>query len=71
MLENRPFDLKGPAKLTEIRQKINELECKRNIDQVQFDNLCVNIYVNAKIDDKCIEKLNTILSDYEVKIYGQ
>ncbi len=69
MLQNRPFALKGPTKLTEIREKIATLEFKSSIDQVQFENLTANVYLNNKLDEGCIDILKNILSDYEVKIY--
>lgn len=69
MLQNRPFALKGPTKLTEIREKIRELEFKSDIDQVQFENLTANVYLKNRLDENCINKLKEILNDYEVKIY--
>lgn len=69
MLQNRPFALKGPTKLTEIREKIRELDFKSSIDQVQFENLIANVYLKNRLDERCINKLKEILSDYEVKIY--
>lgn len=69
MLQNRPFALKGPTKLTEIRQKISTLDFKNNIDQIQFENFTVNIYLNAKLNNRCIDILKNIMTDYQVKIY--
>jgi hypothetical protein len=69
MLENRPFALKGPTKLTEIKEKIKQLDFKSSIDQVQFENLTANIYLKKKLESWRIDKLKEILSDYKVKIY--
>lgn len=69
MLQNRPFALKGPTQLTEIREKIKRLEFKSSIDQVQFENLTANVYLNDKLNERCIDILKDILCDYEVKIY--
>lgn len=70
MLENRPFALKGPTQLTEIRQQIKELTFKNKIDQVQFENLDVNLYINGILDEPEKEILKNILKDYKVKYYG-
>ena len=69
MLENRPFALKGPAKLTKIRQQIKELDFKNQINQIQFGNLSVNVYNDSELSTKQKDILNNILKDYEVKYY--
>lgn len=70
MLENRPFALKGPTKLTEIKQQIGVLEYKNKINQVQFENLQVNIYLNQSLTANEDSILKQILKDYKVNIYG-
>lgn len=69
MLENRPFALKGPTKLINIKKQISILAFKNKINQVQFDNLNVNLYVNKKLEDDEINILQDILKDYKIKIY--
>jgi hypothetical protein len=68
MLENRPFALKGPTKLTDIKKQIANLSCKNKINQVQFDNLNVNLYINQKLEIDELTILQEILKDYTVKI---
>lgn len=70
MLQNRPFALKGPTKLTIIKEQISELSFKSSIDQIQFEGLEANIYLNGKIDDIGVNKITEILKDYTVKFYG-
>ena len=70
MLQNRPFALKGPTRLTEIRQQISRLDFKGKIDQVQFDGLFVNVHLNERLDEESINKIKEILSDYTVRIHG-
>lgn len=69
MLENRPFALKGPTKLTEIREQIKRLSFKNQINQIQFDNLTVNVYNDSELSTEQKNILNNILSDYKVKYY--
>lgn len=69
MLENRPFALKGPTKLTTIKEQINQLHFKDNINQVQFEGLEVNVYVNNKIDTNGVNQIVEILKDYKVNFY--
>lgn len=69
MLENRPFALKGPTKLTEIKQQIGVLEYKGKIDQIQFENLSANIYIKEKLSDDEKKTLVSILQDYEINFY--
>lgn len=69
MLENRPFALKGPTKLREIREQIKRLSFKNKINQIQFDNLTVNVYNNSELSTQQKNILNKILNDYEVKYY--
>lgn len=68
MLENRPFAIKGPTKLTEIKKQIGALEYKYKIDQVQFENLSANIYLNKSLTTDELETLQNILQDYKIKI---
>ena len=69
MLQNRPFALKGPKKLTLIKEQIGQLEFKNKISQVQFDGLDVNVYLNEKIEEIYLNKIKNILSEYTVRIY--
>lgn len=69
MLENRPFALKGPTKLTEIRQQIKELNFRNKIDQVQFENLSVNIYTNSELNHDEKKILDGVLKDYKANYY--
>lgn len=69
MLENRPFALKGPTKLTEIKKQIGVLEYKNKINQVQFENLNVNIYLNETLNSDELTALKHILKDYKVNLY--
>lgn len=69
MLENRPFALKGPTKLTEIKKQIGLLNYKYKINQVQFENLDVNLYLNEKLESEEINSLKEILKDYKVNVY--
>jgi hypothetical protein len=70
MLQNRPFALKGPTRLTEIRERIGNLDFKGKISQVQFDGLSVNVYLNEKLGEESIDAIKEILSDYTVRIHG-
>lgn len=70
MLENRPFALKGPKKLTLIKEQISQLEFRNKINQVQFDGLAANVYLNEKIDEAGLNKIKEILSDYTLRIYS-
>lgn len=69
MLENRPFALKGPTKLTELRQKIKELSFKNKIDQVQFENLSANLYTNGELSDDEKKILDGVLKDYKTNYF--
>lgn len=69
MLENRPFALKGPTKLTDIKKQIGALEYKSKLNQVQFENFNVNIYVNESLMPNELETLKNILEGYTVMIY--
>lgn len=69
MLENRPFALKGPTKLTEIKQQIKELNFRNKIDQVQFENLSVNLYTNSELSDDEKKILDGVLKDYKTNYY--
>lgn len=69
MLENRPFALKGPVKLTAIKKQISQLEFKNKINQVQFDGLNVNIYLSEPVGENGVNIISSILKDYKVKFY--
>lgn len=69
MLENRPFALKGPTKLTEIKQKIKELNFRNKIDQFQFENLSVNLYTNSTLNDDEKKILDGVLKDYKTNYF--
>jgi hypothetical protein len=69
MLENRPFALKGPTMLTDIKKQINSLSYKNKLNQIQFDNLVVNLHVNQKLQTDELNTLQQILKDYTVKIH--
>jgi DNA-directed RNA polymerase subunit N (RpoN/RPB10) len=69
MLQNRPFALKGPTKLTQIKEQIAKLSFKHNINQVQFDGLIVNVYLNKNIGQEGVNKIKEILKDYKVTFY--
>jgi phenylacetate-coenzyme A ligase PaaK-like adenylate-forming protein len=69
MLQNRPFEIKGPTRLIEIQNKINNLEFKDKISQVQFDLLNVNIHAE-KLNKQEIFQLEVILKDFILKIYS-
>jgi hypothetical protein len=69
MLQNRPFALKGPTKLTEIRNKIGELSFKNKINQVQFENLNVNIHCESMLNQREKEIIDNILKDYKTNYF--
>lgn len=69
MLQNRPFALKGPTKLVEIKKQISNLLFKNKINQVQFENLSVNIYSDEKLDDDEKAILDEILKDYKTSYF--
>jgi hypothetical protein len=70
MLQNRPFALKGPTRLTKIKEQISRLDFKGKIGQVQFDGLSVNVHINERLDEESINKIKEILSEYTVRIHG-
>jgi hypothetical protein len=70
MIQNRPFALKGPKKLTLIKEQIGQLEFKNKISQVKFDGLEVIVYLNEEINQAGLNKIKEILSDYTVRIYN-
>jgi hypothetical protein len=70
MLQNRPFALKGPTRLTEIKERISALDFKSKIDQVQFDGLSANVHLNERLDEESTNKIKEILLDYTVNVYG-
>jgi hypothetical protein len=66
MLQNRPFALKGTAKLTDIKQQISQLSFKNDLIQVQFENLSVKISSSRKLETVEKEILQSILKEYEI-----
>lgn len=66
MLQNRPFALKGTTKLTAIKEQISQLSFKRDLIQVQFENLRVSIVSSRKLEDNEKDKLQNILKEYEI-----
>lgn len=69
MLQNRPFALKGPVKLTEIKKNISELSFKEKINQVQFENLSVNIYSYSELKQNEKNTLDVLFKDYKTNYF--
>lgn len=66
MLENRPFSLKGPTKLTHIKEQISQLSFKADLIQIQFDNLSVRISCSRELSSVEKEILQNILKGYQI-----
>jgi hypothetical protein len=66
MLQNRPFALKGTTKLTAIKEQISQLSFKRDLIQVQFENLRVSIVSSRKLENNEKDQLQNILKEYEI-----
>jgi hypothetical protein len=66
MLENRPFALKGSTKLTSIKQQISQLSFKKDLIQVQFENLNVRIASSRKLNINEKGQLQNILKEYRI-----
>jgi phenylacetate-coenzyme A ligase PaaK-like adenylate-forming protein len=66
MLENRPFALKGSSKLTSIKQQISQLSFKRDLIQVQFENLSVRISCSRELETNEKDQLQNILIEYQI-----
>jgi hypothetical protein len=66
MLQNRPFALKGIAKLTDIKQQISQLSFKKYLIQVQFENLSVRVSSSRELSSVEKEILQDILREYEI-----
>jgi phenylacetate-coenzyme A ligase PaaK-like adenylate-forming protein len=66
MLENRPFALKGSAKLTSIKQQISQLSFKGDLIQVQFENLSVMISSSRPLETSEKDQLQDILREYQI-----
>lgn len=66
MLKNRPFALKGPTKLTDIKQQISQLSFKGDLIQVQFENLTVMITSARNLESNEKEVLQGILKEYQI-----
>lgn len=64
MLENRPFGIKGPTKLTEIKEKINNLYFKEKLICVNFDNLKAIITVKQDLNQNETENIKEILKNF-------
>lgn len=69
ILQSRPFALKGPTKLTQIKEKISQLSFKTKINQIQFENLTVNVYSTIELTTDEKYTINNILIDYTVNYY--
>lgn len=67
MLQSRPFDLKGPQKLTEVKEKIYSLDFKHKIKQVQFYLNDVNIISTEKLNPQEKQHIDNILKFYNVR----
>jgi len=66
MIENRPFALKGPGRLTDIKQQISQLSFRNDLNQIQFENLSVRVVSNRILDQSEKEKLKSVLTGYEI-----
>lgn len=66
MLESRPFEVKGPKKLNEIKKLIGELSFAQIITHVQFNGLLVNITLSKNITKEQEEILQNILIGYKL-----
>jgi hypothetical protein len=66
MLENRPFALKGSLKLIDIKNQINELSFKKDLIQVQFENLNVRIVSNRELQGFEKDQLSSVLYEYGI-----
>ena len=68
MLQNRPFNIKGPTKLTAIKEKINKLYFKKDLVQIQFKELNVSVSTKRQLSAEEEFELKNILSDYKILI---
>ena len=66
MLENRPFALKGSSKLTSIKQQISQLSFKKDLIQVQFQNLDATIVCSRELKTDEKGQLQEILNEYNI-----
>jgi phenylacetate-coenzyme A ligase PaaK-like adenylate-forming protein len=66
MIENRPFSIKGPGKITEIKKRIGLLPYKSELSQVIFENLIVNIACKRKLSESEQSELQDILQGYKL-----
>lgn len=69
MLESRPFAIKGPTKLLEIKKQIGVLQFKGKINQIQFENKTVNCYLNTALTFEETKQLQNILQYYKINFY--
>lgn len=67
MLQNRPFAVKGPSKLTEIKSKISSLGFKTKIKQVHFLEENINLITSLELTQEERKTVDDILKDYIVK----
>jgi len=67
MLESRPFGLKGTAKITDIKQKINKLKFSQNLLNINFNNFDVIITTNRELAVEEKQEVIKILKDYKCK----
>lgn len=66
MLENRPFEIKGPKKLQEIKRLISALSFTDTISHVRFDGVYANITLNDKITIEQQQALESILDSHKI-----
>ena len=66
MMENRPFALKGSTKLTSIKEQISQLSFKKDLIQVQFENLSAMISSSRSLETSEKDQLQDILREYQI-----
>lgn len=66
MLQSRPFDIKGPQKLTEIKEKIYSLSFSNKIQQIQFYIENVKVISKEKLNDEEKKLISNVLDSYKV-----
>jgi hypothetical protein len=70
MIDNRPFNIKGPDKLNDIKNKIINLDFSSDIDQIVFDGKNVLVYIKNNLDDSQINQLKNILINFNIVIHN-
>lgn len=71
MLENRPFAIKGPTKLAELRKQISTLPFKQKIDQIQFGSRGVSIYTKRSLHEPEKQQLSCVLAGYNLSYFEE